>query len=161
MVTSKYILLNPYIPVLDENLDEERNLTENLCLQLKEKHVGCPVIFFLDENDIITADNLSSKSFLKNLVDFHIISAFSPIVENLVRLKSSGFDFEEMEFNFTMENCMWVNLFLRYRNSRAIQNFCRNIGRSLRENVSLEFKNKHFCDNAYLQTVFFYFTFYD
>ena len=114
-----------------------------MCQQLKEKHVGCPVIFFLDENDISTADNLSSKSFLKNLSEFHLISAFSPIVENLVRLKSSGFDFEEMEFNFTVENCVWVNLFLRYRNSRAIQNFCRYIGKSLREDVSFKYKIKY------------------
>ena len=133
-----------FFPVSAENVADNQNLTENLCLHLKRKHAGCPVIFFLDENDIITADNLSSKSFLKNLVDFHIISAFSPIVENLVRLKSSGFDFEEMEFYVTEENCMWVNLFLRYRNSRAIQNFCRNIGKSLREEVSLECKNKYY-----------------
>ena len=134
-LTSKYNI--PYLPVSAEKVDD-RNLTENLCLQLKEKHGGCPIIFFLDENDISTAENLSSKSFLKHLTDFHIITAFSPIVENLVRLKSTGFDFEEMEFNITEESCMWVNLFLRYRNSGAIQHFCRNIGRSLREDVSLK-----------------------
>ena len=120
------------MPVSAENLVEDGNLTENMCHQLKEKHVGCPVIFFLDENDISTAENLSSTTFLKNLTDFHIISAFSPIVENLVRLKSSGFDFEEMEFKINEDNVMWVNLYLRYRNSSAIQHFCRNIGRSLR-----------------------------
>ena len=115
---------------------DDRNLTESLCVQLKEKHVGCPIIFFLDENDISTANHLSSKYFLRKLTDFHIISAFSPIVENLVRLKKSGFDFDEMEFNITEENCLWVNLFLRYRNSSAIQDFCRSIGKSLRKDVS-------------------------
>ena len=121
-----------FVSVSAEKVADDRNLTENLCLKLKEKHVDSPVIFFLDENDIITADNLSSKSFLKNLADFHIISAFSPIVENLVRLKNTGFDFEEMEFKIDEDNVMWVNLYLRYRNSSAIQHFCRNIGRSLR-----------------------------
>ena len=125
------------MPVSAENLVEDGNLTENMCHQLKEKHVRCPVIFFLDENDISTAENVSSKSFLKNLADFHLVSAFSPMVENLVRLKSTGFDFEEMEYNITEQNCMWVNLFLRYRNSGAIQHFCRDIGKSLRENVNL------------------------
>ena len=125
-----------FFPVSAENVADNQNLTENLCLHLKKKHAGCLVIFFLDENDISTAENLSSESFLKNLTDFHIISAFSPIVENLVRLKNSGFDFEEMEFKITEDRVMWVNLFLRYRNSSAIQHFCRNIGRSLRETVS-------------------------
>ena len=110
------LFINPNIPVSAENFADERNLTENLCRKLKEKHAGCPVIFFLDENDISTAENLSSKSFLKNLTDFHIISAF---VENLVRLRCTGFDFDEMEF-------------------------CRNIGRSMREDVSLKCENKLF-----------------
>ena len=62
--------------------------------------------------------------------------AFSPIVENLVRLKNTGFDFDEKDFTFKEQNCLWVNLYLRYRNSRAIQDFCRNVGRSLREDIS-------------------------
>ena len=105
---------------------------------MKEKHVGCPVIFFLDENDFSTAENLSSQSFVKSLTDFYIITAFSPIVENLVRLKNTGLDFDEKDFTFTEQNCLWVNLYLRYRNSRAIQDFCRNVGKSLREDITHE-----------------------
>ena len=102
---------------------------------MKAKHDGDPVLLFIDENDITSTGNFSPKFFLKNLEDFHIISAISPISENYVRLKSTGFDFNEMDICVTDENCLWVNLYLRYRNSRAIQNCCRNIGQILREAV--------------------------
>ena len=125
-------------------MTEDRNPIQNLCEELKEKHVGFPVIFFLDENDIGNAENLLSQSFVKNLTDFYMITAFSPMVENLVRLKSTGFDFDEIELKITEENCLWANLFLRYRNSRAIQDFCRSIGRSLREDFSFNLTYLYF-----------------
>ena len=106
-----------------------------LCQRLKEKHAGEPVILFIDENDITSTGNFSSTFSLKNLDDFHIISAISPISENYVRLKSTGFDFNEMDICIKDENCLWVNLYLRYRNSSSIQNLCRNVGQSLREEV--------------------------
>ena len=106
-----------------------------LCQKLKEKHAGDPVIFFIDENDISSSGDFSQKFCLKNFDDFHIISAISPIVENYVRLKSTGFDFNEMDICIKDENCLWVNLYLRYRNSSSIQDLCRNVGQSLRKAV--------------------------
>ena len=100
---------------------------------MKEKHDGEPVIFFIDENDITSTGKFSLKNSLKNLEDFHIISAISPIAENYVRLKSSGFDFNEKDICIKDENCLWINLYLRYRNSKSIQNLCRNVGKALRE----------------------------
>ena len=113
---------------------EDEKLT-NLCQRLKEKHAGDPVIFFIDENDITSTGNFSPKFSLKNMDDFYIISAISPISENYVRLKSSGFDFNEMEINITEEKCLWIHLYLRYRNSSSIQKLCRNVGKSLRKAV--------------------------
>ena len=106
-----------------------------LCQKLKEKHAGDPVIFFIDEDDISSSGDFSQKCCLKNFDDFHIISAISPIVENYVRLKSTGFDFNEMDICIKDENCLWVNLYLRYRNSSSIQDLCRNVGQSLRKAV--------------------------
>ena len=106
-----------------------------LCQKLKEKHAGEPVILFIDENDITSTGKFSLKNSLKNLEDFHIISAISPIAENYVRLKSSGFDFNEKDICIKDENCLWVNLYLRYRNSSSIQDLCRNVGQSVREAV--------------------------
>merc|ERR1712218_616550 len=103
--------------------------------RLKEKHSGEPVILFIDENDITSTGNFSPKFSLKNLDDFYIISAISPIVENYVRLKSTGFDFNEKDIFIEDEKCLWVNMNLRYRNSGSIQNLCRNVGQSLREAV--------------------------
>ena len=100
---------------------------------MKEKHAEEPVILFIDENDITSTGNFSPKFSLTNLEDFHIISAISPIVENYVRLKSSGFDFNEKDICIKDENCLWINLYLRYRNSKSIQNLCRNVGKALRE----------------------------
>ena len=54
----------------------------NLCQRLNEKHAGEPVIFFIDENDITSTGNFSPKFFLKNMDDFYIIAAISPISEN-------------------------------------------------------------------------------
>ena len=110
-----------------------------LCQKLKEKHAGEPVILFIDENDISSTGNFSPKFSLQNLDDFHVISASSPIVEDYVRLKSTGFDFNEMEIYVKDENCLWVNLYLRYRNSSSIQNLCRNVGKSLRKAVKFYF----------------------
>ena len=107
----------------------------NLCQRLKEKHAGEPVIFFIDENDITSTGNFSPKFSLKNMDDFFIVSAISPISENYVRLKSSGFDFNEMEINIKEEKCLWIHLYLRYRNSSSIQKLCRNVGKSLRKAV--------------------------
>ena len=107
----------------------------NLCQKLQEKHAGEPVIFFIDENDITSTGDLPAKVCLKDLKDFHIISAISPISENYIRIKSTGFDFNEMDIFINNENCMWVNLYLRYRNSRVIQSLCRNVGLSMREEV--------------------------
>ena len=109
----------------------------NLCQRLKEKHARDPVIFFIDENDITTTGNFSPKFSLKNMDDFYIISAISPISENYVRLKSTGFDFNEKDIFIEDEKCLWVNMNLRYRNSSSIQNLCRNVGKSLREAVKL------------------------
>ena len=117
---------------------EEENQIEKLaklCQKLKEKHAGEPVILFIDENDITSTGDFSPKLSLKNLNDFHIISAISPIVDNYVRYKKTGFDFNEMDICVKDENCLWVNLYLRYRNSSSIQNLCRNVGQSLREAV--------------------------
>ena len=72
---------------------------------MKEKHAREPVILFIDENDITSTGNFSPKFSLKNMDDFFIVSAISPISENYVRLKSSGFDFNEMEINITEEKC--------------------------------------------------------
>ena len=120
--------------VVFSDLTEDEKLAK-LCQKLKEKHAGEPIILFIDENDITSTGNFSRKFSLKNLDDFHIISAISPIVENYVRLKSTGFDFNEMDICIKEENCMWVNLYLRYRNSSVIQNLCRNVGLSMREEV--------------------------
>ena len=111
----------------------------NLCQKLEEKHAGEPVIFFIDENDITSTGNFSPKFSLKNMDDFFIVSAISPISENYVRLKSSGFDFNEMEINITEEKCLWIHLYLRYRNSSSIQKLCRNVGKSLRKAVKFNF----------------------
>ena len=107
----------------------------SLCQRLNEKHAGEPVIFFIDENDITSTGNFSPKFSLKNMDDFYIISAISPISENYVRLKSTGFDFNEKDISIQDEKCLWVNMNLRYRNSGSIQNLCRNVGQSLREAV--------------------------
>ena len=108
----------------------------NLCERLKEKHAKEPVILFIDENDITSTGGLPKKVCLKDFEDFYVISAISPISENYVRIKETGFDFNEMEIWVKdEENCMWVNLYLRYRNSRVIQDLCRNVGLSMREKV--------------------------
>ena len=99
---------------------------------MKQKHPESPVIFFLDENHISSAQSLTSKNYLKTLPSLHFISAFSPIVENVVRLKNNGFDFEDQDIFIEEKDRLWVNLNLRYRNTRAIQNLCRDIGKSLR-----------------------------
>ena len=125
--------LNEYFLVFSD-LTETQKLAI-LCQRLKYKHAGEPVILFIDENDITSTGNFSSMFSLKNLDDLHIISAISPIVENYVRLKGSGFDFDEMDICIKDENCLWVNLYLRYRNSSSIQKLCRNVGKSLREAV--------------------------
>ena len=101
-------------------------------LLVKKKHPDSPVIFFIDENNISSAQKLASTVNLKNLQSFHFISAFSPIVDNVVRLKNNGFDFEDRDIVIQQEDRMWVNLHLRYRNTRAVQNLCRDIGKSLR-----------------------------
>ena len=119
--------------VFGESTDDEK--IAKLCQRLKDKHAGEPVILFIDENDITSAGNLSSRFCLKNLNEFHIISAISPISENYVRLKNTGFDFNEMDVCIKDENCLWVNLYLRYRNSSAIQKLCRNVGHCGREGV--------------------------
>ena len=123
--------------VVFSDLTEDEKLAK-LCQKLKEKHAGEPIILFIDENDITSTGNFSRKFSLKDLDDFHIISAISPIVENYVRLKSTGFDFNEMDIFIEDEKCLWVNMFLRYRNSSSIQNLCRNIGQSLREAVKFD-----------------------
>ena len=82
--------------VVFSDLTEDEKLAK-LCQKLKEKHAGEPIILFIDENDITSTGNFSPKFSLKNLDNFHIISAISPIVENYVRLKSTGFDFNEMD----------------------------------------------------------------
>ena len=124
-----------FLLVEDVAVENETEKLAKLCQKLKAKHAGDPVLLFIDENDITSTGNFSPKFFLKNLEDFHIISAITPISENYVRLKSTGFDFNEMDICVTDENCLWVNLYLRYRNTRAIQNCCRNIGQILREAV--------------------------
>ena len=106
-----------------------------LCQRLKYKHAGEPVILFIDENDITSTGDFPTQVCLKDFEDFHIISAISPISENYVRIKSTGFDFNEMDICVKDENCMWVNLYLRYRNSSVIQSLCRNVGLSMREEV--------------------------
>ena len=113
--------------------DDEKQA--ELCWRLKEKHAEEPVILFIDENDITSTGNFSPKFSLKNMDDFYIISAISPISENYVRLKSTGFDFNEKDIFIEDEKCLWVNMNLRYRNSGSIQNLCRNVGQSLREAV--------------------------
>ena len=113
--------------------DTEKLVT--VCQKVQEKHAGEPIIFFIDENDITSTGNFSPKFSLKNMDDFYIISAISPISENYVRLKSTGFDFNEKDIFIEDEKCLWVNMNLRYRNSSSIQNLCRNVGQSLREAV--------------------------
>ena len=113
----------------------ETDKLSNLCDRLTKKHAGESVILFIDENDITSTGDFPTKVCLRNLKDFHIISAISPISENYVRIKSSGFDFNEMDVYVKDEHCMWVNLYLRYRNSRVIQSLCRNVGLSMREEV--------------------------
>ena len=107
-------------------------MIEALCRKLMAKHAKKPVILFLDENDISFAQHLTSQLYLRDLSHFHFISAFSPIVENVVRLKISGFDFEDKDISIEDEERMWVNLYLRYRNTTAIQNLCRELGKSLK-----------------------------
>ena len=123
-------MFNSVFLVSGEKLTD--NKIESLYLRLKMKHAGNPVILFIDENDIVKAKSLSSNHFLKNINEFHLISAFSPIVDRFVRLKSTGFDLNGQDIVMEDEGCLWVNLFLRYRSSDAIQSFCRNIGESLR-----------------------------
>ena len=118
------------------DLTEAEKLVK-LCQKLKYKHAGEPVILFIDENDITSTGNFSSTFSLKNLDDFHIISAISPISENYIRIKSTGFDFNEMDICVKDTHCLWVNLYQRYRNSKVIQNLCRNMGLSMREQVKL------------------------
>ena len=110
----------------------------NLCERLKYKHTGEPVILFIDENDITSTGNFSPKFSMKDLDDFYIISAISPISENYVRLKNTGFDFNEKDIFIEDDKCLWVNMNLRFRNSSSIQNLCRNIGQSLREAVRFQ-----------------------
>ena len=107
-----------------------------LCQRLKYKHPGEPVILFIDENDITSTGDFPTKVSLKNWDNFFLISAISPISENYIRIKSTGFDFNEMDICVKDDHCMWVNLHLRYRNSRVIQNLCRNVGLSMREEVN-------------------------
>ena len=111
----------------------------NICERLTKKHAGEPVILFIDENDITSTGDFPKKVFLKDLEDFHVISAISPISENYVRIKETGFDFNEMDICVKDENCLWVNLYLRYRNSRIIQDLCRNVGLSMREKVKFNY----------------------
>ena len=125
---------NFYPVLVFADFTEDEKLA-NVCQRLKEKHAGEPVIFFIDENDITSTGNFSPKFSLKNMDDFYIISAISPISENYVRLKSTGFDFNEKDIFIEDEKCLWVNMNLRYRNSSSIQNLCRNVGQSLREAV--------------------------
>ena len=106
-----------------------------LCQRLKEKHSGEPVILFIDENDITSTGDFPTKVCLKDWDNFYVISAISPISENYIRIKSTGFDFNEMDICVKDDHCMWVNLHLRYRNSRVIQSLCRNVGLSMREEV--------------------------
>ena len=104
-----------------------------LSTKLKEKHGTDPVILFIDENDI-SMGKFSTDFRLKNLEDLNIISAISPIVEkDYVRRKDNGFDFNEQDIFIEDKKCLWINLNLRYRNSSSIQNFCRNVGHSLRK----------------------------
>ena len=129
--------------VVFSDLTEDEKLAK-LCQKLKEKHAGEPIILFIDENDITSTGNFSPKFSLKKLDDFHIISAISPIVENYVRLKSTGFDFNEMDICIKDENCLWVNLYLRYRNffaanvSRRKQVFYRDSRRDDRTYTEIE-----------------------
>ena len=78
----------------------------NLCERLTEKHAREPVILFIDENDITSTGDFPTQVCLKDFEDFHIISAISPISENYVRIKSTGFDFNEMDICVKDENCM-------------------------------------------------------
>ena len=131
----------------------------NLCQKLQEKHAGEPVIFFIDENDITSTGDFPKKISLNDLEDFHIISAISPISENYVRIKSTGFDFNEMDVQVIDQNSMWVNLHLRYRNSRVIQSLCRNVGLSMRGEVhhfsfKLKFKNKKYLLLFFMQNCY-------
>ena len=110
-----------------------------LCTKLKEKHGTDPVVLFIDENEI-SMGKFSTDFRLKNLEDLNIISAISPIVEkDYVRLKDTGFDFNEMEITIKEEKCLWIHLYLRYRNSSSIQKLCRNVGKSLRKAVKFNF----------------------
>ena len=130
---NKIIIIFLFSAVFTDLTDDE-NLVK-LCQKLKEKHTGEPVIFFIDENDISSMGNLPTKLCLNKLDDFYVISAISPISENYVRTKSSGFDFNEKDICVEDENCLWINLHLRYRNSSVIQNLCRNVGLSMREDL--------------------------
>ena len=129
---SKYLgkICDFVIPACEETLSLSGDV--ETFFQVKKKHPDSPVIFFIDENNISSAQRLSSTVNLKNLQSFHFISAFSPIVDNVVRLKNNGFDFEDRDIVIQQEDRMWVNLHLRYRNTRAVQNLCRDIGKSLR-----------------------------
>ena len=93
------------------------------------------MILFIDENDITSTGDFPTKISLEDLKDFHLISAISPISENYVRIKSTGFDFNEKDVQVINNFSMWVNLHLRYRNSRVIQELCRNVGLSMTEEV--------------------------
>ena len=114
---------------------DETDKLANLCERLRKKHAGEPVILFIDENDITSTGDFPTKVSLKHWENFYVISAISPISENYIRIKSTGFDFNEMDICVKDDHCMWVNLHLRYRNSRVIQSLCRNVGLSMREEV--------------------------
>ena len=111
-----------------------------LCTKLKEKHGTNPVVLFIDEN-VISMGKFSTDFRLKNLEDLNIISAISPIVDkDYVRLKDTGFDFNEQDIFIKDKKCLWVNLNLRYRNTTALQDLCRYVGKKLREALEIVFK---------------------
>ena len=110
----------------------ETDKLANLCERLTKKHAGEPVILFIDENDITSSEDFPKKVCLKRYDNFFVISAISPILENNNRTRGSNF--HEMDI-VKDENCMFVNLYLRYRNSRVIQRLCRNVGKGNREEV--------------------------
>ena len=122
-----------------EHENQIERLSE-LCTKLKEKHGTDPVVLFIDENEI-SMGKFSTDFRLKKLEDLNIISAISPIVEkDYVRLKDTGFDFNEQDIFIEDKKCLWVNLNLRYRNTTALQDLCRYVGKKLREALEIVFK---------------------
>ena len=122
--------------VSDDHEDQIEGLVK-LCQKLEDKNGTDPVVVFIDENDI-NMGKFSTDLRMKKFKYLNIISAISPVVEkDLVSLKDNVFDFNEQDVYIEDENCLWVNLYLRYRNSTAIQNLCRKIGNSLREAVEI------------------------